>query len=82
MPSKLLKQSINQLINWFQTIKRFCCDADRRLGHNGGLEEIKQNPFFRGVDWAHIRFVEFFIGYSINVVRFFPLRLISPQSND
>ncbi|KAK0397218.1 hypothetical protein QR680_002037 [Steinernema hermaphroditum] len=37
------------------TIKRFCSEADRRLGHNGGIDEIKQSPFFRKVDWAHIR---------------------------
>uniref|UniRef100_A0A915IE39 Serine/threonine-protein kinase tricornered n=1 Tax=Romanomermis culicivorax TaxID=13658 RepID=A0A915IE39_ROMCU len=36
-------------------IKRFCCDADRRLGHHGGLDEIKKDAFFRCVDWEHIR---------------------------
>lgn len=71
------------------TIIRFCCEADRRLGkflnfHLGiikikkkemainrtveliliaivsagaqrGIEELKLAPFFRGVDWEHIR---------------------------
>uniref|UniRef100_A0A1I7YWR1 non-specific serine/threonine protein kinase n=1 Tax=Steinernema glaseri TaxID=37863 RepID=A0A1I7YWR1_9BILA len=37
------------------TIKRFCSEADRRLGHNSGIDEIKQCPFFRRVDWTHIR---------------------------
>ncbi|XP_070562359.1 serine/threonine-protein kinase 38-like [Ptychodera flava] len=35
-------------------IKRFCCDAEHRLGANG-VEEIKSHPFFEGVDWEHIR---------------------------
>jgi len=37
------------------TIKRFCCEADKRMGHNTGVEEIKQCPLFRRVDWKHIR---------------------------
>merc|ERR1719193_3091985 len=36
-------------------IQRFCIDSESRLGHHHGLEEIKQHPFFRGVDWEHIR---------------------------
>lgn len=36
-------------------ITRFCCEADRRLGSQRGLEELKNIPFFRGVDWEHIR---------------------------
>lgn len=38
-----------------ETIVRFCCEADRRLGSQKGLEEVKGVPFFRGVDWEHIR---------------------------
>ncbi|XP_026672330.1 serine/threonine-protein kinase tricorner isoform X5 [Ceratina calcarata] len=37
------------------TIIRFCCEADRRLGAQRGVEELKLAPFFRGVDWEHIR---------------------------
>ncbi|XP_043482791.1 serine/threonine-protein kinase tricornered isoform X1 [Leptopilina heterotoma] len=37
------------------TITRFCCEADRRLGAQRGVEELKLAPFFRGVDWEHIR---------------------------
>ncbi|KOX77813.1 Serine/threonine-protein kinase tricorner [Melipona quadrifasciata] len=37
------------------TIIRFCCEADRRLGAQRGIEELKLAPFFRGVDWEHIR---------------------------
>lgn len=36
-------------------IMRFCCEADRRIGSHGGLEEIKKHTFFAGVDWEHIR---------------------------
>ena len=36
-------------------LQRFCIDSESRLGHHHGLEEIKQHPFFRGVDWEHIR---------------------------
>lgn len=42
-------------------IQKFCCEAERRIGSSGssgGVEEIKQHPFFKGVDWEHIRWVE------------------------
>lgn len=39
----------------FQTIKRFCCEVDKRLGNQSGIDEIKQGSFFRRVDWQHIR---------------------------
>jgi serine/threonine kinase 38 len=35
-------------------LKRLLCDADNRLGANG-VTEIKAHPFFKGVDWEHIR---------------------------
>lgn len=38
-----------------ETIVRFCCEADRRLGSQKGIEEVKSVSFFRGVDWEHIR---------------------------
>lgn len=38
-----------------ETIIKFCCEAERRMGSNRGLEELKSIPFFRGVDWEHIR---------------------------
>lgn len=34
--------------------RRFCRDAELRLGANGP-EEIRQHVFFRGIDWDHIR---------------------------
>jgi len=37
------------------TIERFCCEADRRLGCQKGIDEVKQVAFFRSVDWEHIR---------------------------
>jgi len=36
-------------------VLKFCCEADRRLGSNGGLRDLHTAPFFRGVDWEHIR---------------------------
>lgn len=38
-----------------ETILRFCCEADRRLGSQRGLDDLKTSSFFRGVDWEHIR---------------------------
>lgn len=35
-------------------IQRFCCDPNDRIGKNG-VEEIKAHPFFKGIDWEHIR---------------------------
>ncbi|GMR32434.1 hypothetical protein PMAYCL1PPCAC_02629 [Pristionchus mayeri] len=37
------------------TIKRFCTDSERRMGHNAGLEEIRVCPFFKRVDWENVR---------------------------
>lgn len=35
-------------------ILRFCCEWEHRIGAPG-VEEIKSNSFFEGVDWEHIR---------------------------
>ncbi|SCU92487.1 LAFA_0F10924g1_1 [Lachancea sp. 'fantastica'] len=56
-------------------IRRFLTHADQRLGRHGGADEIKNHPFFRGVDWNSIRLVE--APYipklsSITDTRFFP----------
>lgn len=37
------------------TIVKFCCDSERRLGSQKGLEDLKLISFFKGVDWEHIR---------------------------
>ncbi|KAF2145789.1 uncharacterized protein K452DRAFT_220971 [Aplosporella prunicola CBS 121167] len=36
-------------------IRSLICNADDRLGHVGGAHEIKQHPFFRGVQWDGLR---------------------------
>lgn len=56
-------------------IRSLLTSSDRRLGRNGGANEIKQHPFFRGVDWETIRRVDApFIPKlrSITDTRFFP----------
>lgn len=36
--------------------RRFCCECERRLGSARGVDELRGGvPFFRGVDWDHIR---------------------------
>lgn len=35
-------------------LKRLITDADNRLGRNGA-EEIKNHPFFEGMDWNGLR---------------------------
>uniref|UniRef100_A0A914GUL7 non-specific serine/threonine protein kinase n=1 Tax=Globodera rostochiensis TaxID=31243 RepID=A0A914GUL7_GLORO len=37
------------------TIKGFCCEVDKRLGNQSGIEGIKQCTFFKRVDWQNIR---------------------------
>lgn len=39
-------------------MNRFCCEEEHRIGAVG-VEEIKANPFFEGVDYDHIRCVRF-----------------------
>ncbi|SCU80058.1 LAMI_0B00650g1_1 [Lachancea mirantina] len=56
-------------------IRRLLTHADHRLGRHTGADEIKNHPFFRGVDWNTIRQVE--APYipklsSITDTRFFP----------
>lgn len=49
-------------IHWYyvlQTIKRFCTDSERRMGHNAGLDEIRVCPFFKRVDWENVRLVNY-----------------------
>ena len=35
-------------------IQKLICDASQRLGRNG-IQDFKQHPFFKGVDWDNIR---------------------------
>jgi serine/threonine kinase 38 len=69
--SETPQETYRKVVNWQQTlvfppempisvdakatIRRFCCDHDKRMGHSNGLDEIKQCPFFRRVDWDRIR---------------------------
>lgn len=41
-------------MNFLSHLYRFCCEPEKRIGHNG-VEEIKKHPFFDGCDWDHIR---------------------------
>lgn len=64
------QETYRKILNWQETlsfpddihlspesedlIRRLLIDQEHRLGR-GGASEIKQHPFFRGVDWANIR---------------------------
>ena len=84
-------ETYRKILNWQETlqipedihlsaeledlIRRLLTNSDNRLGRHGGAEEIKQHPFFRGVDWDTIRKVDApFIPKlrSITDTRFFP----------
>jgi serine/threonine kinase 38 len=43
----------NLSISATDILTRLICDANDRLGKNGA-QEIKNHPFFRGVDWENI----------------------------
>jgi serine/threonine protein kinase len=63
-------ETYRKIINWKHTlsfpddcqisneakdlIMRLCCDQHHRLGR-GGVSEIKNHPFFKGIDWDNIR---------------------------
>ena len=84
-------ETYRKILNWQETlnipedihlspeaedlIRKLLTLAEHRLGRYGGAEEIKQHPFFRGVDWDTIRKVDApFIPKlrSITDTRFFP----------
>uniref|UniRef100_A0A8C0GI06 non-specific serine/threonine protein kinase n=1 Tax=Chelonoidis abingdonii TaxID=106734 RepID=A0A8C0GI06_CHEAB len=68
--SETPQETYKKVMNWKETltfppevpisekakdlILRFCCEWEHRIGAPG-VEEIKGNPFFEGVDWEHIR---------------------------
>nr|XP_012998328.1 serine/threonine-protein kinase 38-like [Cavia porcellus] len=68
--SETPQETYRKVMNWKETlvfppevpisekakdlILRFCIDSENRIG-NSGVEEIKDHPFFEGVDWGHIR---------------------------
>ncbi|XP_041443519.1 serine/threonine kinase 38 like S homeolog isoform X1 [Xenopus laevis] len=68
--SETPQETYRKVMNWKETlvfppevptsekskdlILRFCTDSENRIGSNG-VEEIKSQPFFDGVDWGHIR---------------------------
>ncbi|XP_043932558.1 serine/threonine-protein kinase 38 [Protopterus annectens] len=68
--SETPQETYKKVMNWKETltfppevpisekakdlILRFCCEGEHRIGASG-VEEIKSNPFFEGVDWEHIR---------------------------
>lgn len=70
--SETPQETYRKVINWRETltfppeipisneakelIQSFCCEGDRRIGYHEGVNEIKAHPFFRGVDWDHIRY--------------------------
>ena len=85
-------ETYRKILNWQETlqipedihlspesedlIKKLLTSSENRLGRYGGAEEIKQHPFFRGVDWDSIRKVDApFIPKlrSITDTRFFPI---------
>jgi len=63
-------ETYKKIMNWRETLKfpddvdlspeaidcirRFCCEPEHRLGHNG-IQEIMQHPFFKDIDWDNIR---------------------------
>uniref|UniRef100_A0A8C7DUD6 non-specific serine/threonine protein kinase n=1 Tax=Oncorhynchus kisutch TaxID=8019 RepID=A0A8C7DUD6_ONCKI len=68
--SETPQETYKKVMNWKETlvfppevpiserakdlILRFCCEGDHRIGATG-VEEIKRNLFFEGVDYDHIR---------------------------
>ncbi|VDK44986.1 unnamed protein product [Anisakis simplex] len=69
--SETPQETYRKVVNWQQTlifppempisaearktIRELCSEAERRLGHKGGVEELKDCAFFKGVDWVNIR---------------------------
>lgn len=73
--SLIIPDDIHLLPEAEDLIRSLLTSSDKRLGRHDGANEIKQHPFFRGVDWDTIRRVDApFIPKlrSITDTRFFP----------
>lgn len=69
--SETPQETYRKVMNWQETltfppevpisekakdlILRFCCEEEHRIGATG-VEDIKGNAFFEGVDYDHIRY--------------------------
>jgi len=69
--SETPQETYRKVMNWRETlvfpvempitniaknlVQSFCTDANNRIGRQSDIDEIKNHPFFRGVDWEHIR---------------------------
>lgn len=69
--SEAPQETYRKVMNWRETlvfppenpissesrdlVLHFCTEELKRIGSHGGLDEIRQHPFFKGVDWEHIR---------------------------
>ncbi|KAI6215403.1 hypothetical protein M3Y94_00381600 [Aphelenchoides besseyi] len=61
--SETPQETYRKVCNWQQTLIFSSRDTDfnrsqsaeKRMGHNSGIEEIKKCAFFKRVDWEHIR---------------------------
>ncbi|TNN29502.1 Serine/threonine-protein kinase 38 [Liparis tanakae] len=54
-PEVFMQNGYNKLCDWWSLgVIMFCCEEEHRVGA-AGVEEIKSNAFFEGVDYDHIR---------------------------
>jgi len=69
--SETPSETYRKIINWEQTLKfpndvevsdiakdlvfKLCCEEKNRIGSNGEVSQIKNHPFFKGIDWENIR---------------------------
>ena len=49
-----IKQEVNISNEAIDILKQLINDPDKRLGRNGA-DEIKKHPFFKNIDWQHIK---------------------------
>ncbi|KAG7264342.1 hypothetical protein CRUP_020867 [Coryphaenoides rupestris] len=81
--SETPQETYRKVMNWQETlifppevpisekakelILRFCCEEEHRIGANA-VEEIKNNAFFEGVDYDHIRCALVTITYDTRLI--------------
>ncbi|ULU12032.1 hypothetical protein L3Y34_015410 [Caenorhabditis briggsae] len=50
-----LSYGVNLSTECIMMVQQLICDSSTRLGTRGGASQVKQHPWFKGIDWENLR---------------------------